>query len=233
MDNKKCVLVFIKFPEKGKVKSRLSEAFDADMVLSLYECFVFDLLETLRKGTYTLGICFSPPETNENIVRWIGKGYTYMPQKGKDLGERMKNAFLDSFSEGFSEVVLIGSDIPDLTVEVIHQAFAFDLYDASIGPASDGGYYLIGFTNKTFLPEIFKGIEWGTDTVFKQTMELFKSHKHKVRVLPVWHDVDRPEDVQGLYSRNRDTEFAASRTMRFLSANLGKLFNNLPLSIPL
>jgi rSAM/selenodomain-associated transferase 1 len=233
MDNKKCVLVFIKFPEKGKVKSRLSEAFDTDMVLSLYECFVFDLLETLKKGTYALKICFSPPETYENIVRWLGREYSYMPQKGNDLGERMKNAFMDSFSEGFSEVVLIGSDIPDLTIEVIHEAFAFDLYDASIGPASDGGYYLIGFTNKTFLPEIFKGIEWGTDTVLKQTMKLFKSHKHTVRVLPVWHDVDRPEDVQALYSRNRDTEFAASRTMRFLSANPGKLFKNMPLSIPL
>ena len=233
MDNKKCVLVFIKFPEKDKVKSRLSEAFDADMVLSLYECFVFDLLETLKKGTYALRICFYPPETNESIVRWIGKKYTYMPQKGNDLGERMKNAFMDSFSEGFSEVVLIGSDIPDLTIEVIHEAFAFDLYNASIGPASDGGYYLIGFTNKTFLPEIFKGIKWGTDTVLKQTMELFKSHKHTVRVLPVRHDVDRPEDVQSLYSRNMDTEFAASRTMRFLSANIGKLFYNLPLSIPL
>jgi uncharacterized protein len=221
MDNKKCVLVFIKFPERGKVKSRLSEAFDADMVLALYECFVFDLLETLKKETYSLKICFSPPEAYDSVVRWIGKGYTYMPQKGDNLGERMKNAFMDTFSEGYPEVVLIGSDIPDLNVEVLHEAFAFDLYDASIGPASDGGYYLIGFTNRTFLPEIFTGTEWGTDKVLQQTMELFKRHQYTVRVLPVWHDVDRPEDVQALYSRNTYTAFAASRTMRFLSANRG------------
>jgi uncharacterized protein len=229
MGNKKCLLVFIKFPEKGKVKSRLSRAFDTDMVLSLYECFVFDILETLKKGTYSLKICFSPPEAYESIVRWIGRGYTYMPQKGDDLGERMKNAFMDTFSEGFSEVVLIGSDIPDLTVEVLHEAFAFDLYTASIGPAADGGYYLIGFTNKTFLPEIFQGIKWGTGTVLKQTMELFKRHQYTVRELPVRHDIDRPEDVQGLYARNIDTDFAASRTMRFLSANLGKFTKKHPL----
>jgi uncharacterized protein len=229
MDNKRCLLVFVKFPEEGKVKSRLSQAFDTDMVSSLYECFVFDLLETLRREPYHLKICFSPPKAYESIVRWIGKGYTYMPQKGKDLGERMKNAFMDTFSEGFSEVLLIGSDIPDLTVEVLHGAFAFDLYDASIGPASDGGYYLIGFTNNTFLPEIFEGIEWGTGSVLEQTMGLFKRYKYKVRLLPVLHDVDRPEDVRALYSRNKDKGSAASRTMSFLSANLEKLFKNIPL----
>ena len=230
MSNKKCILVFIKFPDKGNVKSRLSQVFDADTVSSLYECFVFDLLETLGKGRYHVKICFSPPEAYDRVVRWIGKGYTCMPQKGKDLGKRMKNAFLDTFAEGFSEVLLIGSDIPDLTMEVLHEAFAFDRYDASIGPASDGGYYLIGFTDKTFLPEIFKEIAWGTGTVFKQTMKLLKRHRLTVRVLPVLHDVDRPEDVQALYLRCRDAECAATSTMRFLSANAEKLFRKMPLS---
>ena len=233
MDNKKCILVFIKFPDKGNVKSRLSQVFDADMVSSLYECFVFDLLETLGKGRYHVKICFSPPEAYDRVVRWIGKGYTYMPQKGKDLGKRMKNAFLDTFAEGFSEVLLIGSDIPDLTMEVLHEAFAFDLYDTSVGPASDGGYYLIGFTDKTFLPEIFEGIAWGTSAVFKQTMDLLQRRRLTVRVLPVLHDVDRPEDVQALYSRNREAGCTAPRTMRFLSANMEKLFKKMPLSRPL
>jgi uncharacterized protein len=233
MDKNRCVLVFIKFPEKGKVKSRLSPAFDTDMVLSLYECFVFDLLETLRKGMYSLKICFYPPDAYETIVSWIGKGYAYLPQRGNDLGERMKNAFLDAFSEEFSEVVLIGSDIPDLTVRVLHEAFAFDLYDASIGPAFDGGYYLIGFQRKTFLPEIFQGIKWGTDTVLKQTMDQLKNSQHTVRVLPVRNDIDRPEDVHDLYARNRNTEFAASRTMRFLSENLRKYFKEIPPLLPL
>ena len=231
MDNKKCLMVFVKFPEKGKVKSRLSEVFGTDLVLALYECFVFDLLETIGREPYPLKICFSPPERTESILRWIGKEYTYMPQEGNDLGERMKNAFMAAFSEGFSEVVLIGSDIPDLPAEAFHNAFAFDQYNASIGPASDGGYYLIGFKKDSFLPEIFNGIEWGTSTVLEKTMARFKKHAYSVRILPVWHDVDRPEDLQALYARNIHSEFAASRTMRFLSGNLDKFFRKIPANL--
>ena len=221
MYRKKCILLFVKYPEWGMVKSRLLKDLTEDVVLSLYKNFVLDLLDTLKKGRYRFEICFYPPESKEKMLNWLGKDYVYMPQKGKDLGERMSHAFTEGFSEGFSKVVLIGSDIPDLTYELIDKAFEFDANDAVIGPSFDGGYYLIGFKNNSFLPDIFEGIQWSTGTVFKKTMEILNRKNYRVHILPKWQDIDMLDDVRVLFERNKNTGFADSRTMHFLSANLG------------
>src|SRR3990172_6395297 len=156
IDDTRCLLLFVKYPDKGKVKSRLSKEFGEDTVLLLYEVFVLDVLETVNKGKYRFTICFHPPSAQEKIASWLGKSYLYMPQNGSDLGEKMKNAFAAAFSEGFEKVMLIGSDIPDLPKEIVDEAFASD-GEAVIAPATDGGYYLIGFRRDTFLPHIFEG----------------------------------------------------------------------------
>ena len=207
-----CLLLFLKYPDKGKVKSRLSKEFGEDTVLLLYEAFVLDVLETVNKGKYRFTICFHPPSAHEKIASWLGKSYLYMPQNGSDLGEKMKNAFVSAFSEGFEKVILIGSDIPDLPKEIIDEAFASDR-EAVIGPATDGGYYLIGFKRDTFLPHIFEGMGWSTGSVFERTIETFRKHSCKVHVLPQWRDVDTPEDLRAFYERNRNTAFEHSRTM--------------------
>jgi len=221
----KCIIVFVKIPETGKVKARLSRDLDENTACSLYEAFVLDLLDTLKGGNYTVKICFYPPGAEESVAAWLGKDLFYAPQAGKDLGERMKNAFIDIFSQGYSEVLLIGSDIPDLTCPVIDEAFeGLKNNEAVIGPAFDGGYYLIGFRKDTFLSEIFQGINWGTDTVFQKTMEIFGRNKLRVHVLKKWRDVDRLDDLRALFERNRNTEFSGSRTMIFLNKNFKSLF---------
>jgi uncharacterized protein len=222
LTDKQCLLVFLKFPERGKVKSRLAKNLDEDIVVSLYRYFVYDLLETLEKSSYCFKICFYPPDAGKKISDWLGKQYSYMPQKGKDLGDRMKNAFQEAFSEGFSKVLLIGSDIPDLTVAIIHEAFETDNYDAVLGPSLDAGYYMIGFKKNTFLPEIFEGIEWGTEKVFTSTMDIFRKNNYKVHILPAWQDIDTLDDLRSLFERNRDTHFRNSQTMAFLNDNLQK-----------
>ncbi len=219
---KECVLLFVRVPEKGKVKSRLSKDLGEDTALSLYENFVLDIIETLKKGGHPFNICFFPPALPESVRNRLGEGYSYRPQSGKDLGERMKNAFFDAFSDRFEKVILIGSDIPDLTNSVLDEAFAFT-DDAVIGPAVDGGYYLIGCRKSTLLPEIFEGVQWGTTSVFEQTMEIFETHNYKVRIAPKWRDVDRLDDLKALVERNRDTEFSHSRTMAFIEKNLKSL----------
>ena len=215
IDDTTCLLLFVKYPDKGKVKSRLSKEFGEDTVLLLYEAFVLDVLETVNKGKYRFTICFHPPSAQEKIASWLGKSYLYMPQNGSDLGEKMKNAFASAFSEGFEKVMLIGSDIPDLPKEIIDEAFASD-GEAVIGPATDGGYYLIGFKRDTFLPHIFEGMQWSTASVFERTMEIFRKHSCKVHILPQWRDVDTPEDLRAFYERNRNTAFVHSRTMGFI-----------------
>jgi rSAM/selenodomain-associated transferase 1 len=221
----KYVLVFVKLPEAGKVKARLSKDLDENTVCSLYKVFVLDLLDTLKKGNFTFKICFYPPGAEEKVADWLGRDILYIPQAGKDLGDRMKSAFIDIFSRGYSEVLLIGSDIPDLPERIIEEAFeGLKNSEAVVGPAFDGGYYLIGFRKDTFLPEIFQGIHWGTDKVFAKTMEIFKRNNYRVHVLTKWRDVDRIEDLKALFERNRHTEFAGSRTMTFLTEYFRSIF---------
>jgi rSAM/selenodomain-associated transferase 1 len=110
------------------------------------------------------------------------------------LGEKLQSALLDSHNHRISRVVFIGVDCPDLNTEILDQAFAdLDTSDVVIGPAVDGGYYLIGLSR--FLPELFDGITWGTDIVFKQTEKIAQSLGLVVNYLPILRDVDRPEDL--------------------------------------
>jgi glycosyltransferase A (GT-A) superfamily protein (DUF2064 family) len=118
----------------------------------------------------------------------------------------------------------VGSDSPDLADTIINDAFELIDCDAVIGPAFDGGYYLIGFKRSTFLPEIFEGIPWSTDIVFESTIEILEKYNYKIHVLPEWRDIDRLNDLAALVDRNRETEFANSRTMSFIWNNLKKLY---------
>jgi uncharacterized protein len=222
--DKRCVLLFVKCPVKGMVKSRLAKDIDEDLVLSLYKHFVLDLLKTLGTTGYPLRICFFPPDAFGKVSAWLGKGYSYLPQKGKDLGERMKNAFLEIFSSGFTRVLLIGSDIPDLTSSTIDEAFDLEHFDAVIGPSFDGGYYLIGFKQNTFTSAAFGNIHWGSDRVFGETMALLLGKRYAVRVLPEKRDIDRLEDLRAFAEYNRETESADSGTMLYIRKNFKTLF---------
>jgi rSAM/selenodomain-associated transferase 1 len=219
-----CILFFVKLPEEGSVKTRLAKNLGHGFVQTLYGNFVLDLLETLAKVKWPIIIYFHPPESGNAVSKWIGKNYTYAPQKGIDLGDRMKNAFKETFAKGFTKAVLIGSDLPDFQENILDMAFkALHVNDIVIGPSEDGGYYLIGFRHNSFLPEVFKGISWGTDTVLKDTLKALREKNYKAHFLPEMRDVDTIEDLKALYERNKDTAFANSRTMKFISNNLGKI----------
>jgi glycosyltransferase A (GT-A) superfamily protein (DUF2064 family) len=132
----------------------------------------------------------------------------------------MENAFIRCFSEGFERAILIGSDLPDLTPAVLREAVAsLAENDVVIGPASDGGYYLIGFHKRTFLPLMFHGIPWSAGTVFQKTMTILQDSALTVHRTPKWNDVDTMEDLKGLCKRSKDTGFDKSRTMTYLMKN--------------
>lgn len=208
------ILLFIKSPELGRVKSRLALEVDEETALDVYKSFVLDIAEALKKRSQPLTIYFHPWTSNESVRRCLGEDFSYAPQRGEDIGERMENAFKDSFSEDIVKAVLIGSDIPDLATTVMDEAFSsLELQNAVIGPASDGGYYLIGFRKHAFLPDVFRGITWSTDSVFQQTMEIFRRFGMSVHVLPEWNDVDTLDDLRSLFVRNMDTWFTKSRSM--------------------
>ncbi|HTZ19088.1 MAG TPA: TIGR04282 family arsenosugar biosynthesis glycosyltransferase [Dissulfurispiraceae bacterium] len=221
------VLLFVRAPQRGTVKTRLQPVIGEEGALDIYRCFILDILDTLRTANLTIRIFFSPTDSREEITDWLGHVFDYTPQTGESLGERMENAFVQMFSEGTEKAVLIGSDIPDLPASIFYEAFAaLDANDAVIGPATDGGYYLIGFRNNTFMPEIFRGIKWSSGSVFRITMDIFEAHGCRPHVLPIWNDLDTGDDLRHFFLRNRRSDFAISRTMSYLNTIAEKLIGH-------
>jgi len=213
-----CVLFFVKYPEKGKVKRRLAITLGERVTVKLYQKFVLDSLSMLERSGVTFLVCCDPPDSQDKFGKWLGTGYSYLPQRGADLGQRMKNGFVDTFHCHYRQVVIIGSDSPDLPAHFINEALSsLKTHDVVIGPSFDGGYYLIGFNYDTFLPEAFDEIDWGTDTVFTDTLKIVKNSGCTVRILSAWHDIDTYDDLRDLITRNLDTEFRHSITMAYLS----------------
>jgi rSAM/selenodomain-associated transferase 1 len=214
------ILLFIKAPVRGRVKSRLAAAIGEETTLELYKNFILDIVDTVKKTGYPFRICYYPPEAGSEVSSWLAGHYRLMPQQGNDLGERMENAFIRCFSEGFERAILIGSDLPDLAPAVLREAMAsLAEHDVVIGPASDGGYYLIGFHKHTPMPRMFHGMPWSTGTLFQETMAILKNSALSIAQAPKWNDVDTVEDLRTLCTRSKGTEFDKSRTMTYLMNN--------------
>ncbi len=195
------ILFFVRDPEPGEVKTRLAAVIGSRAAADLYASFLLDLAGVLRSGPLPFRFVFSPPDREAALRQRLGAG-VYRAQEGGDLGERMKNAFITAFDSGFSRAVLIGSDSPDLPPS--RPAEAIELLgrnDAVLGPAHDGGYYLVGFTRRGFVPEAFSGPCWGADTVFRDTLAILARKKARVGLLPPFWDVDTFDDVKALARR--------------------------------
>ena len=201
MDDR-CLLFFIKNPQKGRVKTRLAAVLGDEMAVGLYKRFLLDMLSTLNKGTFLFYLCVYPVDALEDVKTWLGQEYLYMPQQGGHLGERMKNAFKEALAMSFKRVVLIGSDIPSLPLEFIEEAFiSLEKKDVVIGPSVDGGYYLIGFRDKKFSPRVFKGIPWSTERVFGETMKVLEHEGLTVHTLKTLRDIDTIQDLKNYHKR--------------------------------
>jgi rSAM/selenodomain-associated transferase 1 len=221
--------VFLKIPQKTSVKTRLAESLGKDTATDLYKNFVADILETLKNNRHNFIICFYPPHAQPEAAGWLGHTLTLTPQYGNDLGTRMSNAFADSFSEGFRHVLLIGTDFPDLPAGIFDNAFKFlPENDAVVGPAVDGGYYLIGFNANSFLPSVFDDMPWGTRNVFEKTIKVLRNKGLKVYILPKWRDIDTLEDLESFSKTYSANKSAASNTVTYLK-RIGFKIRDLPI----
>lgn len=185
------ILIFVRKPERGKVKTRLAAAVGNDAALAVYQ----KLLAHTKAITCTLScdkyVFYASDVHADDLWR---EGFTKNMQSGADLGERMKAAFAALFAKDYQRLVLIGSDCLDLTTPVIQNAFdALRQVEVVVGPAADGGYYLIGMRNN--VKDIFDGVDWSTEAVFRQTMEKLEHLNLAIYLLPVLSDVDRVEDL--------------------------------------
>jgi uncharacterized protein len=144
---------------------------------------------------YEINLSFAPESIGQLIKTWFPRHSLFSPQQGKDLGERMSNALLQAFAAGYTKVLLIGSDCPDISRALVSEGFMLlDTHDIVLGPAHDGGYYLIGLRRPE--PELFLNMEWGTERVLQQTLDKICAAKLSVALLPELRDIDRIEDLR-------------------------------------
>lgn len=228
---KTCFLLFVKYPEKGKVKVRLTHNLQEDVVVELYRNFILDILSMLDRLGLLFIVYFDPPDALQKFQMWLGVQIDYFPQIGTDLGEKLSNSFEEVFSRGFERVIAIASDVPDLPDKMLLEARdALKKHDAVIGPSPDGGYYLIGFQRTSFLPMVFKGIEWSAETVFRDTCVRLKEARQDVYFLEPWADVDTLKDLRNLIKNRKNSNFGSSKTMEYIRRHLSDLISNNHLS---
>ena len=191
VSSKNLLLIFTRNPELGKCKTRLAATIGDESALEIYKFLLAHTVKITSNLNLAKQVYYSV-RVRENDI-WDSLLYAKKKQIGSDLGERMANAFQAGFADGFEKICIIGSDLFDLSQEDIEQAFAkLDTNDVVIGPALDGGYYLLGL--KVMNANIFKDKNWGTATVMKDTLEDLKNLK--IHLLEARNDVDVYEDIK-------------------------------------
>lgn len=212
------LILFLKYPEQKRVKTRIAASLGDDFAFGLYTAFIKDLLVMAGFSEADKILAIDGPAGVPIASLDFGTGYSIIRQNGKDIGDRMLNAFIYVFNSGYKKAVLIGSDLPGLPAALVENAFvALDTADAAIGRSIDGGYYLIGFRKETCSPDYFKGITWSTSSVFQQTIEKFSRSKKIVYMLPEWIDIDDHNDLKQFYERNSNGTGTALYTMKYLA----------------
>jgi rSAM/selenodomain-associated transferase 1 len=192
------LVVMAKAPVPGTVKTRLVPPLTQEQAAELYRALLLDQLRQLRTFDSAERYLAYAPADAEAIMRELGGAdYRYLPQRGAELGERMKNVFSDLWQRGHRGIALVGSDLPALPTQIIFQAFeriAGDERRVVLGPSQDGGYYLVGMNQAT--PEIFENMVWSHEQVLAQTTARLGALGVSFSMLPTWYDLDRIEDLE-------------------------------------
>ncbi len=190
------LILFAKNPTPGTVKTRLQTRYTPQQAAEVYRAFIQDSLESAQGLSVDRWILAYTPSDAESQIRSIaGPKWDLLPQTGSDLGERMRHAALQSFAQDATRVVILGTDLPSLPPSYVEEALELlRENEIVLGPTVDGGYYLVGLSNPH--ESIFQGINWGTEKVFSQTLELTK--RLSLGLIPVWYDVDTPDDLDFL-----------------------------------
>ena len=191
LPKKELIIVFVRNPELGKVKTRLALAIGKKKALDIYKGLLIHTHKVLSNCNCDCAVFFSEQIYHSGL--WKVKGFKKFIQKGDTLGEKMNNAFKKGFELGYQKIIILGSDLPDLNSDLIKNAF-FKLTpnDYVIGPSEDGGYYLLGM--KKLNNALFKNKKWSTNSVFIDTLKDIKDCK--IGLLPKLNDIDTFEDLK-------------------------------------
>lgn len=188
----KALIIFVRKPEEGKVKTRLAATIGASAALHIYKrllAHTFNVSAAVKANKFI----FYAGEVVEHDI-WTQPGYVKLLQQESHLGNRMQTAFDHVLKQGYKQVIIIGSDCPYLTADDVEKAFTqLEHQDVVIGPAADGGYYLLGM--QQLHSSLFINKQWSTNTVFKDTILSLQQAQLSYSVLPTLSDVDEEKDV--------------------------------------
>ena len=214
------IFIVMKYPEEGNVKMRLAQSLGEEAATGLYRAFIQDTLTTVQTLDIPCHIAVYPPESQELMAQWLGPTYQIFHQKGSNLGERLQNGFETMFKKDYQQVIALASDSPDLPNEILLTAVSnLQTHEAVIGPASDGGYYLIGFSRDLINPDFFEDISWSTETVFRETLSRIESMTNQIYVLPEWADIDTKDDLREFYEKYQSQSSKTLHAMDYLHSH--------------
>ncbi len=190
--DKLLLIIFYRNPELGKVKNRLAVTVGVERALAIY------LLMAAHARNISLPIPVDKTVYYSEFIdsedNWLNHDFHKRLQHGSDLGEKMKHAFEESFNSGYESVCIIGTDCLELTENIVMAAFeTLKHNDTVIGPAVDGGYYLLGMNRS--IPDLFNNKTWSTSSVCDDTIQDLKRLRYTYQLLPTLHDVDMESDL--------------------------------------
>ncbi len=193
MHSTTALVIFVRNPISGQVKTRLAKDIGDERALEIYLQLLQHTLEITRGLSFRKFIYYADEVSDYDL--WSVPGYTKRKQNGNDLGERMHNSFKELFDQGFTRIIIIGSDCFQLKTENLEEAVALlESNAAVIGPASDGGYYLLGLTK--FYPDLFINKPWSTDQVFEKTIKDLINQGISYALLEELSDIDDVTDLK-------------------------------------
>lgn len=187
----------LRYPAAGKAKTRLAADMGPEKAAEFYRICARQILQEMSSLPTQISkhIFFTDSPDHKNVEEWAGPGFSFKAQAGRDLGERLVNAFKEVFSEGALKAVIIASDTPDISADTVNRAMeALDGCDIVLGPSHDGGYYLLGMSRPH--QELFRGIPWSSPEVTKRTLARAGEMGLTTYLLPVLIDIDNFEDFK-------------------------------------
>lgn len=227
MNKGKCAIVLVaKYPEKGKVKTRLISHLGYSKSRDLYAAMFIDTVERIKDLGVFDGrfIFYRPSSSRDYFLSFKEKGFGLFAQDGKDLGEVFCHIF-KKLSESFARILIIGSDSPTLPIMYFDMCLKIlDAYDIVLGPALDGGFYLIGIDTGDLdkkdieYKKMFRGIRWSTEKTFTDLLRNLEKNDISYGLIPEWYDVDEPKYLELLresLKKSRNTEYINLKRMKF------------------
>jgi rSAM/selenodomain-associated transferase 1 len=205
MPGHRLLIVFVKAPRPGFVKSRLAQTVGPEAACLIYQILVSRVLKSIE-SLNPVEVRFSPDHAEKEIRPWRRTGWTVAAQGPGDLGQRLMRAFRDAFAAGYERVAIIGSDSPEITHRDVEDAWAaLDAHDLVVGPTLDGGYWLIAVRRGIHarrMAQLFRGIPWSTQDVFEKTVEKAVAASLSVHRLRELSDIDTEDDWKEYLRRN-------------------------------